>query len=104
MGLYSDQNKNNRATVELPLAFAVRLGILTFALHFLLLSKNYYFCLRILTFVVIIITFVVIILTFFVRTKAKAKAKAKANAIVQIRTTGVGILIKIRTRGNPKMN
>jgi len=63
--------------------WATGVCILTFALHFLLLSKNSYFCLRILTFVVIIITFVV-------RTKAKAKAqaKAKANAIVKIRTKG----------------
>jgi uncharacterized membrane protein len=53
--------------------------ILTFALHFLLLSKNSYFCLRIITFFVIIITFFVI---------TKAQAKAKANAIVKIRTTG----------------
>jgi hypothetical protein len=41
------------------------------------LSKNYDFCLRILTFVVRIITFVVI-------TKAKAKAKAKAQAQAQV--------------------
>jgi len=74
-----------------------RVCILTFALHFLLLSKNSEFCrknsdffLIILTFVVRILTFVVIIITFVVITKAKAKAqaKAKANSIVKIRTKG----------------
>jgi hypothetical protein len=59
--------------------------ILTFALHFLLLSKNSDFCLRIITFVVIIITFVV-----------RTKAKAKANAIVKIRTTDKIAKVELR--------
>jgi len=61
-----------------------RVFILTFALHFLLLSKNSEFCLIIISFVVRIMTFFVIILTFVVRTKAKAQAQEKAQAQAKV--------------------
>jgi len=65
-----------------------RVCILTFALHFLLLSKNSEFCRKNYEFFLIILSFVVRIITFVVITKAKAQAKAKANSIVKIRTKG----------------